>query len=120
MMVACGPLLKPIMDRVIATPFRSQQKPSTDNSGQRRGDGTSSARQKARRWPEFSLLSTGRPGFSRMSESDQHLPIELNSVGTHEAHVSLSVNFPTEDDPVGGSNDGILITRQTIVAGSTL
>ena len=118
MMVACGPLLKPIMARVIATPFGSQQKASTNTPSQERSGGTGSTSRKLRRWPELSILSTTRPGFSRMSESVQDLPIELHNLGRHEAHVSAHGDTAAEDGQERGSNGGILITHQTIVADS--
>ncbi|KAI0380855.1 GPCR, PTH11-type [Hypomontagnella monticulosa] len=121
MMVACSPLLKPIMD-LLGSTFRSQLGTSGNSSNQPRSSGTNSIfAAKRSRWrrPGVSLLTPS--GFDRMSDSDQQLPIELGVLGTHEASVSSeAAPIPNFNPRVAGPLDerGIIVTSQTVVTTS--
>lgn len=122
MMVACSPLLKPIMDIWIPS-LRTQTGASTNTSAQPHNSNTNSIRSPIKRHgrhqPGLSFLS--HSGFDRMSESDQELVLELGVPGTHETHVSVYGIAPPDRSPGAApraNNGGIMVTRQTVVATS--
>ncbi|RYP25223.1 hypothetical protein DL765_000104 [Monosporascus sp. GIB2] len=119
--VACSPLLKPVMDRILGLSFDTKQRDSEGGPDQQGGVRTHSTIRnlKLGRRPGLAFSSLSASGFDRISESEHYLPVELGFMGRNEAYVSAQ-----GDDTCGGNSEsgigthgGIVVTHQTVVAG---
>lgn len=111
-MVASGPLLKPVLDRLLG------------DKGRDEGTGGSSSMIRKQPRSQYSRAKSSNnyasrwlsAGFSRMTESEQNLNIELANTGIHEAQVSVQNNHTKGRPEHTIGPEGIMVTRQTMVA----
>ncbi|KAI2621588.1 hypothetical protein GGR54DRAFT_646914 [Hypoxylon sp. NC1633] len=119
MMVACGPLLKPIMDRVGST-LNGQLSASSLSSMQPQGSRQFSifaAKRFRRRWPDASLLVSSSSDHTADSEQ-QSRPEFGNKYGNHQCICSPGAAIPDFNSGIVGfpNEECIMVTSQVTVA----
>ncbi|RYP76697.1 hypothetical protein DL771_001619 [Monosporascus sp. 5C6A] len=119
--VACSPLLKPVMDRILGSSSDTKQRVSGGGSGQegRARTHPTIRNLKFGRGPARAFSSLSPSGFDRISDSEEHLPVELGFTGRNEAYVAAQGDdtWGGNSEPGVGTHGGIILTHQTVVAG---
>ncbi|KAI1440322.1 hypothetical protein F5Y02DRAFT_403156 [Annulohypoxylon stygium] len=119
-MVSCSPLLKPILDRMLALSPGAKHKSSSASSANKYDFTLQSVSRRLKGGNRLLLRSSHQAttGFSELSGSEQHLHVELGNIGTHEAKAMAEESpYPGNglSNPDAWANDRILVTHQTVV-----